>query len=80
MAHTAARPATTWGPAVQNIYCLYMVGTSVRTSSVMNDRLCCFRFKALHGVRYKDTKPVKGLLSEARHSAHDRKMSLNQKA
>lgn len=61
MAHTAVRPATTWGPAVQNIYCLYMVGTWVRTSPVMNDRLCCcFRFKAFHGVRYKDTKPVKG--------------------
>lgn len=28
MAHIAARPATIWGPVLQNTYCLSMVGNS----------------------------------------------------
>lgn len=56
MAHTAARPATTWGPAVLNIYCLYMVGTAMASLVVMDDQFhCFFLFKAF--LELKDGWP-----------------------
>lgn len=49
MAHTAVRPATTWGPAALNTYCLYMVGT-VMAGFVLDDKFC-FILEALgHAV------------------------------
>lgn len=76
MARTAARPATTWGPAVLNMYSLYMVGTSVRANLVLQMiGFAVASYSVLYSVLsalplcailkmidayYKDTMPAEG--------------------